>query len=81
MIAKLKTSYIALSLILLALGLAFLNFSAYRILLASLMGAIYFFWGVFTHWKDNTNHLIIVLEYLGISLLAVTILIFISLRA
>jgi len=81
MLAKLKTSYLALSLSLLMLGFFFLNFSAYRILLASLMGVIYFFWGVFTHWKDNTNHLIVILEYLFISLLAVTLLIFMSLRA
>lgn len=81
MLAKPFTSYAALAVILAALSLVFLNFPVSRFTISIIIGLSYFLWGLLTHFKDKTLHLSVILEYLAISLLATTILIFISLRA
>lgn len=81
MLTKPFTSYAALAVILAVLSLVFLNFSASRLTISIIIGLSYFLWGLLTHFKDKTLHLSVILEYLAISLLATTILIFISLRA
>ncbi|MFC1627066.1 hypothetical protein ACFL18_00730 [Patescibacteria group bacterium] len=78
---KSSIAYLILIIILASLGLVYLNLAVFRLPIAILIGLAYFIWGVYAHWRDKTLHLLVVLEYLGLSLLAVTILIFISLRA
>jgi hypothetical protein len=74
-------AYLILFFILFSLSYAFYQFSAFRIIIAVVLGLSYFCWGVIIHLKDKTLYWPIVLEYFGLSLLAVIILIFISLRA
>ncbi len=79
--AKHLPAYIILGVILTTLGLTYFQFPYLRITSAILMGVSYFLWGIVMHFKDKTLHLPVVLEYLGLSLLGIMILIFISLRA
>jgi hypothetical protein len=74
-------AYLSLFFILFILSYAYYQFSPYRILIAIVIGLSYLCWGVLVHLKDKTLYWPVVLEYLGISLLAVITLIFISLRA
>lgn len=73
-------AYLNLSLWLLILGVLFLKIPNYRIILSLIMGVSYFLWGVFIHHRNKTLYLSVICEYLAISLLAITVLIFISLR-
>ena len=67
--------------ILVALAFMFLHYSAWQIIISIAIGAIYFFSGCLLHLKQKTLHLSIVLEYFVISLLGISLLIFLSLRA
>jgi hypothetical protein len=74
-------SYLVLTFLLLTFGFTYLYAYSYRLVIAIIIGLVYFFWGIWHHWHEHTLHQAVVLEYFGFSLLAVTILIFISLRA
>lgn len=73
-------AYLNLSLWLLILGVLFLKIPSYRIIISLIMGISYFLWGIFMHRQNKTLYLSVICEYLVISLLAITVLIFISLR-
>lgn len=81
MSAMLKTFnyYSVLVFGLLILSLCFFYLPAYRVIISLLLGLIYFVWGLVTHWLEDSLHWPVVLEYLCFSLLAITILIFLSL--
>ena len=64
-----------------ALSLIFFKLPDYRLLTSVAIGLSYSLWGIITHLREKTLLLPVVLEYLGIGLLATTVLIFISLRA
>ncbi len=74
-------SYLVLGLLLSIFGLTYLYAYSARLIVAVIIGVIYFFWGIWHHYREHTLHLVVALEYFGFSLLAVTLLIFISLRA
>ena len=74
-------AYLILSLALTILGILFLKLSYFRLYTSVIIGLSYFFWGIIIHLKDKSLHWPVVLEYFGLSLLAVVILVFISLRA
>ena len=78
---KHKRYYFIITLILLSLSWLYFSYPVYRLVASILIGTVYFFSAIILHIKDNTLHLSIVLEYFVISLLGITILIFISLRA
>ena len=73
--------YLILGILLLFLGLLYFKIPYLRIYSSLAIGLVYFLWGIITHLKDKTLHWPVIFEYLGISLLAVIILIFLSLRA
>jgi len=81
MLTKSHAPYVLLAATLAALSLIFIKLPLFRTASAITIGLSYFLWGLITHWKDKTLHLTVVLEYLAISLLAIVMLIFISLRA
>jgi hypothetical protein len=66
---------------LIILAILFLQFSAWRIIISMAIGTVYFFSGCLLHLRQKTLHFSIVLEYFVISLLGISILIFLSLRA
>jgi hypothetical protein len=74
-------SYLVLGLLLSIFGLTYLYAYSARLIVAIMIGVVYFAWGVWYHYREGSLHPSVVLEYFGFSLLAVTILIFISLRA
>lgn len=74
-------SYLTLIVWLSVLSLIFFKLPDYRLLTSVALGLSYFLWGIITHLRDKTLFLPVVLEYLTIGLLAITVLIFISLRA
>ena len=74
-------AYLILGLVLITLGILFLKLPYFRIYISIFIGLSYFLWGIIIHLKDKSLHLPVVLEYFGLSLLAVVILVFISLRA
>jgi hypothetical protein len=74
-------SYLVLVFLLSIFAVTYLYAYSYRLMVAIMIGLVYFFWGIWHHWREHTLHQAVVLEYFGFSLLAVTILIFISLRA
>jgi hypothetical protein len=65
---------------LLSLALLYIHYHDWQIILSVSLGAVYFFSGILLHLKEKSLHLAVVLEYLVLSLLGATILIFISLR-
>lgn len=74
-------AYLILIIWLAVLSFFFFQFPGYRILTAIIIGLSYTCWGIIIHKRSKTLYLPIILEYLAISLLAITVLIFISLRA
>jgi len=74
-------NYIFLIVWLGALSLIFFQLPDYRLFTSVALGLSYFLWGIITHWRNKTLYWPVVLEYFAISLLATTVLIFISLRA
>ncbi|MDA1079672.1 MAG: hypothetical protein O2840_03230 [bacterium] len=74
-------SYLALGSILLLFAALFLwawpNHDLQRLLIGCLM-LCYFVWGVVTHTKNNVLTLHLVLEYLGVSLLAGVLLVLVT---
>ena len=72
-------SYLALTLILGTLGGAYLYFPAYRLWLSLALGLSYFLWGIISH--KSHLHASIVLEYFVLSLLGMSLLMCVSLRA
>ncbi len=77
---KLLPAYLILGFILIILGLAYYQLPYFRIYISITIGLSYFLWGILIHLKDKTLHWPVIFEYLGLSLLAVVILIFLSLR-
>lgn len=73
-------AYLILAILLLGLGLAYSQLPYHRIIISIVIGICYFLWGIIIHLIDDTLHWPIILEYLGLSLLAVIILTFLSLR-
>lgn len=71
--------YLSLILVLSALGFVFLTMSSWRLTAAIALGAVYFLWGILTHYLDKNLHLLVAAEYLVISLLAVIILLSLTL--
>jgi len=75
------THYILTAVLLVILAFFYLQYSQWQIVLSILIGAVYFFSGTLSHLKEKTLHFSIMLEYFVISLLGISILIFLSLRA
>jgi len=73
-------AYFILAILLLGLGLAYFQLPYHRIMISITIGICYFIWGIIIHSVDDALYWPVVLEYLGLSLLAVVILIFLSLR-
>lgn len=71
--------YLVLTLILGALGGAYLYWPANRLWLSLAMGLAYFIWGILIHKREL--HWQIVLEYFSLALLGISLLIFMGLRA
>ncbi len=72
-ILKHKWAYLVLILFLGVCGFLFLAVwpdRSYQRYLIALMTTFYFFWGILTHFKSEAITKKIVLEYLGVSLLA-----------
>lgn len=74
-------SYLFLAFLLLIFAVTYLYAYSSRLFVAVIIGAVYFLWGIWHHYREHSLHPVVVMEYFGFSLLAVTILIFISLRA
>lgn len=76
-----KLAYLVLIAFLVISGFLFLAVwpdREYQRYLALLMVTFYFFWGILTHFKSKELTKEIVLEYLGVSLLAGILLLFVT---